>query len=88
MHFYSIHVIAEYNLSGSEIICRQIYLILKPNCQCKIMLNRVWHILLLFTAHDNNESPARTECTDEYPEIQGRIRGLYGTYVEEGGSVF
>ncbi len=24
MHFYSIHVIAEYNLSGSEIICRQI----------------------------------------------------------------
>ncbi len=25
MHFYSIHVIAEYNLSGSEIICRQIY---------------------------------------------------------------
>ncbi len=26
MHFYSIHVIAEYNLSGSEIICRQINL--------------------------------------------------------------
>ncbi len=25
MHFYSIHVIAEYNLSGSEIICRQIH---------------------------------------------------------------
>ncbi len=25
MHFYSIHVIAEFNLSGSEIICRQIY---------------------------------------------------------------
>ncbi len=25
MHFYSIHVIAEYNLSGSEIICRQIF---------------------------------------------------------------
>ncbi len=24
MHVYSIHVIAEYNLSGSEIICRQI----------------------------------------------------------------
>ncbi len=24
MHFYSIHVIVEYNLSGSEIICRQI----------------------------------------------------------------
>ena len=24
MHFYSIHVIAEFNLSGSEIICRQI----------------------------------------------------------------
>ncbi len=24
MHFYSIHVIAEYNLWGSEIICRQI----------------------------------------------------------------
>ena len=24
MHFYSIHVIDEYNLSGSEIICRQI----------------------------------------------------------------
>ena len=23
MHFYSIHVTAEYNLSGSEIICRQ-----------------------------------------------------------------
>ncbi len=31
-HFYSIHVIVEYNLSGSEIICRQIYLnILKQN---------------------------------------------------------
>ncbi len=27
MHFYSIHVIAEYNLSGSEIICRQIVVI-------------------------------------------------------------
>ncbi len=26
MHFYSIHVIAEFNLSGSEIICRQIYM--------------------------------------------------------------
>ena len=25
MHFYSIHVIAKYNLSGSEIICRQIH---------------------------------------------------------------
>ncbi len=25
MHIYSIHVIAEYNLSGSEIICRQIF---------------------------------------------------------------
>ncbi len=25
MHFYSIHVIAEYDLSGSEIICRQIF---------------------------------------------------------------
>ncbi len=24
MHFYSIHVIAKHNLSGSEIICRQI----------------------------------------------------------------
>ncbi len=24
LHFYSIHVIAEFNLSGSEIICRQI----------------------------------------------------------------
>ncbi len=24
MHFYSIHVIAEYNQAGSEIICRQI----------------------------------------------------------------
>ncbi len=24
MHFYTIHVIAEFNLSGSEIICRQI----------------------------------------------------------------
>ncbi len=24
MHFYSIHVIAEYNLSGSKIICNQI----------------------------------------------------------------
>ncbi len=24
MHFYSIHVIAKYNLSGSQIICRQI----------------------------------------------------------------
>ena len=23
MHFYNIHVIAEYNLSGSEILCRQ-----------------------------------------------------------------
>ncbi len=28
MHFYSIHVIAEFNLSGSEIICRQIDVIL------------------------------------------------------------
>ncbi len=26
MHFYSIHIIAEYNLSGSEKICRQISL--------------------------------------------------------------
>ncbi len=28
MHFYSIHVITEYNLAGSEIICRQIISIL------------------------------------------------------------
>ena len=25
MHFYSIHIIAEYNLSASKIICRQKY---------------------------------------------------------------
>ncbi len=29
MHFYSIHVIVEFNLSGSEIICRQIYMLLR-----------------------------------------------------------
>ncbi len=29
MHFYSIHVIAGYNLSGSEIICRQINTVFK-----------------------------------------------------------
>ncbi len=27
MHFYSIHVIVENNIAGSEIICRQIYAI-------------------------------------------------------------
>ena len=31
MHFYSIDVIAEYNLSGSEIICRQV-------CETSIVL--------------------------------------------------
>ncbi len=31
MHFHSIHVTAEYNLSGSEIICRQIYIKLHKN---------------------------------------------------------
>ncbi len=30
--FYSIHVISEYNLSGSEIICRQINEMLNPLC--------------------------------------------------------
>ncbi len=29
MHFYSIHVIAEYNLLGSKIICRQIFEIIR-----------------------------------------------------------
>ncbi len=32
MHFYSIHVIAEYNLSGYEIICRQI-IVIWQECQ-------------------------------------------------------
>ncbi len=36
MHFYSIHVIAEYNLSGSEIICRQIIVIC---CLATLFLN-------------------------------------------------
>ncbi len=35
MHFYSIHVIAEYNLSGSEIICRQIDMVLKLESERK-----------------------------------------------------
>ncbi len=33
MHFYSIHVIAEYNLSGSEIICQQIVVTWVSNSQ-------------------------------------------------------
>ncbi len=37
MYFYSIHVIAEYNLSGSEIICRQIHVSCKICFGCFIM---------------------------------------------------
>ncbi len=34
---YSIHVIAEYNLSGSKIICRQIYMRLQSKVQQVIL---------------------------------------------------
>ncbi len=36
MHFYTIHVIAEFNLSGSEIICRQIFTIRKSSTKCNL----------------------------------------------------
>ncbi len=38
MHFYSIHVIAEYNLSGSELICRQIVFAFPKPLLAKITL--------------------------------------------------
>ncbi len=47
MHFYSIHVIAEYNLSGTEIICRQIHLELPVNLKKSFIfteLQWVYHV--------------------------------------------
>ncbi len=45
MHFYSIHVIVEYNQAGSEIICRQIH-VCKKNISLLIGLYKNHHSVL------------------------------------------
>ena len=41
MHFYSIHVIAKYNLSASKIICNQIHVYSARSCQ-GVVIDTFW----------------------------------------------